>query len=384
MDSEGRWLSAEQAGAALGVRRSTLYAYVSRGLLARRFDRDGAGRRVSRFDRSQIVSLAMSRTRERPGTVSALIESDVSALGVEGTLALRGVAIDDLVAGGSFEDAARRVLQTHSEWPTLDGGSEVAGFVGGPSSRSADTIRVALMHAAGNDPQRDDLDVDHCRRVGMLAVEVGCMAVTGLPASSGSIAARLGTMLVGSADLVVVRCIDVALTLLIDHELTASTLAARAAAGVRADPWMAILAGQCAMSGPGQAGASRPAVAVLRGWLDGTPPPTGGPVPGFGHRVYVGADPRFELLVAEVSQLDPGLAADVERLCVEVARTRSRYPNVDLALAALIVAAGLDADCGELLFTLARTVGLAAHAIEEYPHGLRLRPRALAGSAELG
>ena len=181
-----------------------------------------------------------------------------------------------------------------------------------------------------------------------------------------------------------VRCLDVALTVLIDHELTASTLAARAAAGVRADPWMAILAGQCAMSGPAQAGASRHTARTLRRWLDGTPPRPDEPLPGFGHRVYTGVDPRCDLLLAEVARLDPGIVADAERLCVEAARTRGAYPNVDLALAALILAADLDPDGGEVIFTLARTIGLAAHAMEEYPHGLRLRPRAMASQTGLG
>jgi citrate synthase len=59
---------------------------------------------------------------------------------------------------------------------------------------------------------------------------------------------------------------------------------------------------------------------------------------------------------------------------------------VDLALAALILAAGLDPDGGEVIFTLARTIGLAAHAMEEYPQGLRLRlrPRAMASQAGPG
>ena len=57
---------------------------------------------------------------------------------------------------------------------------------------------------------------------------------------------------------------------------------------------------------------------------------------------------------------------------------------MDLALAALILAADLDPDGGEVIFTLARTIGLAAHAIEEYPQGLRLRPRAMASQAGPG
>ncbi|MFC7511313.1 citrate/2-methylcitrate synthase [Streptomyces thermocarboxydus] len=63
---------------------------------------------------------------------------------------------------------------------------------------------------------------------------------------------------------------------------------------------------------------------------------------------------------------------------MRVAREYSVYPNIDVALAALTLAADLPADAGEVVFTLARIPGLMAHALEEYPHGLRLRPRALA------
>lgn len=385
MGSSGRWLTSDQAAAALGVRRSTLYSYVSRGLVTRGFDRDGTGHRVSRFDRSEVIALAASRARPRAGALPVLIESDVSALDPDGTLTLRGRPVGDVVAAGSFEDAAVLVLRAAPGWPSLPRAWQCsADVLGGPGMRRADSIRAAVLAAAARDPERGDLSAGHCRVAGMLAVEAGCVAVSGLTAESGPVADRLSAAFAGTGDPVLVRCLDVALTVLIDHELTASTLAARAAAGVRADPWMAILAGQCAMSGPSQAGASRDAAGMLRRWLDGIPPGPDEQLPGFGHRVYTGADPRYDLLVAEVARLDAGLVADVERLCIEVARTRSRYPNIDLALAALIVAAGLDPDCGEVVFTLARTIGLAAHAIEEYPHGLRLRPRALTSQPDAG
>jgi citrate synthase len=379
------WLTSDQAAAALGVRRSTLYSYVSRGLVTRDFGRDGAGHRVSRFDRAEVVALAAARTRPRAGALPVLIESDVSVLDSDGALTLRGRPIGDVVAAGPFEDAAALVLQADPGWPSLPPAWQCStAALAGPGSRRADGIRAAVLTAAARDPERGDLSAGHCRLVAMLAVEAGCVTVSGLTAQAGPVAVRLGVALAGSADPVLARCLDVALTVLIDHELTASTLAARAAAAVRADPWMAILAGQCAMSGPSQAGASRHVAGALRRWLDGAPPPPDEPLPGFGHRVYTGADPRCELLLAEVARLDAGLVADVERLCVEAARTRGAYPNVDLALAALLLAADLDPDCGEVLFTLARTIGLAAHAIEEYPHGLRLRPRAMAGQAGPG
>jgi citrate synthase len=385
MNGSDRWLTSEQAAAALGVRRSTLYSYVSRGLVTRGFDRDSAGHRVSRFDRAEVIALAAARTRSRAGTLSVLIESDVSALDPDGRLTLRGRPIGDVVAAGSFEDTAAMVLQAGPGWPLLPPAwRHRTGVPASAGRRQADDIRAAVLAAAACDPDRGDLSARHCQMAGMLAVEAGCVAVSGLTAESGPVAVRLSGALAGSGDPVLVRCLDVALTVLIDHELTASTLAARAAAGVRADPWMAILAGQCAMSGPGQAAASQRAARLLHRWRDGIAPEPAGPLPGFGHHVYTGADPRYELLLAEVARLDASLVAEAERLCVEVARTRRGYPNVDLALAALILAAGLPPGSGEVIFTLARTIGLAAHVMEEYPHRLRLRPRALASQAAAG
>jgi citrate synthase len=52
-------------------------------------------------------------------------------------------------------------------------------------------------------------------------------------------------------------------------------------------------------------------------------------------------------------------------------------PNVDFALAALVAAAGMSAGAGEAIFAVARIAGWLAHAIEEYPHRTRYRPRAV-------
>jgi citrate synthase len=57
------------------------------------------------------------------------------------------------------------------------------------------------------------------------------------------------------------------------------------------------------------------------------------------------------------------------------AHASGTFPNVDLALAAVMHAAGLRPDAGEAMFALARTVGWLAHAIEEYRESpLRFRP----------
>ncbi len=103
-----------------------------------------------------------------------------------------------------------------------------------------------------------------------------------------------------------------------------------------------------------------------------------GLAPGFGHRVYRSQDPRAVFLLERL----PAAADDESaRLTVETTLDAARSlglppPNVDFALAALGHAMGLRPAAASTIFTVARIVGLIAHALEEYPHRLRFRPRA--------
>ncbi|MFI9333347.1 citrate synthase [Streptomyces althioticus] len=367
------WMTSEQAAEALGVRLSTLYAYVSRGVVTREVTTGPGGQRVSRFRRDDVLALARARSRPRAGAMP-LIESDVTQLDASGRLAFRGVDVADCADRG-FEWTACHVLGlSDATWSAVcdePAPDEVTG---------ADAVRRTVMRCAARDERRDSLDPGHCRDVAVTAVAASVAAVTGR--HDGTVAERLARAWApGAADGAwfegVTRALDVALSVLVDHELTASTLAARTAAGVGADPWMVLLTGLAAMSGRAQAGASRAATAALRAWIATRTVPAA-PVPGFGHKVYVGPDPRAALLLERVAAVSPETADAADEFAVRVAREYSAYPNIDAALAALTLAAGLPADAGEVVFTLARIPGLMAHALEEYPHGLRLRPRALA------
>jgi citrate synthase len=179
--------------------------------------------------------------------------------------------------------------------------------------------------------------------------------------------------------------LNAALVLLIDHELAASTMAARIAAGTGADPWLVLLTGLAALGG-GRHGRSSVAAAGLldtvrregaRG-LDRYAAEVGDVgIPGFGHKVYVDADPRAEVLLDHVARLDPDGWPAVEELLLTVSRRFGLSPNVDLGLAALVQACGWPKASGETVFALSRMVGWVAHAMEEYPQGLRFRPRAV-------
>ena len=174
--------------------------------------------------------------------------------------------------------------------------------------------------------------------------------------------------------------------LIADHELNASAFAARVAASTGASVAAALLAGLCALSGPRHGGAGRALAALMDeaqtsgagaavgGWLA-----RGHGLPGFGHPLYPGGDPRA------VAILD-GLAIDAVARAVRDAAcdATGARPNVDFALAAFARASGLPADAPFSLFLIGRSVGWAAHIVEQVATGTLIRPRARYEGAEPG
>lgn len=109
---------------------------------------------------------------------------------------------------------------------------------------------------------------------------------------------------------------------------------------------------------------------------------TGRPIPGLGHRLYPQGDPRGASLLAALGQLpgaEPVLAAvdAVVRAAGGHHAPAAEAANVDLALAAFAHLGQLPAEAGEVVFSVARTAGWLAHAMEEYREApLRMRARA--------
>jgi citrate synthase len=178
-----------------------------------------------------------------------------------------------------------------------------------------------------------------------------------------------------------------ALVLLADHELAASTVAARVAASVQADPFAVVSAGLGVLGGPMHGGASRGVERLLAETADpsqaaaviGAHLRRGERIPGIGHTVYRSGDGRGRYLFDLVRQAAP----DDERLAVAeavLAELRARglpEMNIDLALATLGAVAGMVDGAGEAMFAVARTAGWLAHAVEEYERHKPLRPRAV-------
>ena len=116
--------------------------------------------------------------------------------------------------------------------------------------------------------------------------------------------------------------LNAALVLLADHELAASTLAARVAASMRADPYAVVATGLGAMGGALHGGAALGAELMLGSASSPADAPRvvgdllrrGEKLPGFGHFVYKDGDPRANLLLRLISEFAPDVAAAGGRL----------------------------------------------------------------------
>jgi citrate synthase len=252
------------------------------------------------------------------------------------------------------------------------------------AARPADALRITVALAAAADPLRADLRpaaVRHTAR-GLIAAMVDSLPQRSEPAGA-SIAARLYSRLHDEPPSPArLRALDGALILLADHELALSAFAARVAASAHADPYLVVLAGLAAQGGALH-GAAGTAVERLFAEIErkddvprviGERLPDG--LPGFGHAVYTDHDPRATTLLHLIAEAQPQRQDVLDAVLETVGRHDGPFPNVDLALGAMTDNFGFAPGSAEAIFAIARTAGLIANALEEYPYRLRLRARA--------
>jgi citrate synthase len=171
-----------------------------------------------------------------------------------------------------------------------------------------------------------------------------------------------------------------ALVLSAEHELNASTFAARVAASTGADTYAVVGAGLATLGGPRHGGMTDRVEAMLRARMRGARPSLDDAPLGFGHPLYPAGDPRAPpLLTALRGALPEERAKELAQVfaLVEAMAARGRPPpSIDVALAATAMALGLEAGLAGVLFALGRTAAWLAHAIEQYEVGEPIRPRA--------
>jgi citrate synthase len=186
------------------------------------------------------------------------------------------------------------------------------------------------------------------------------------------------------------RTLDVALILHADHELNASTFAARVIAATLSDIHSAVTGAIGALKGPLHGGANEAVMRMLFAIDKAGADPVEyvremlaakKKVSGFGHRVYKTEDPRATHLRRMSEQLsrDSGVSKwyDWSRAIELYINTEKRLnANVDFYSASTYTTLGIDVDLFTPIFAVSRIAGWAAHVIEQLDDNRLIRPRA--------
>ncbi|MBI2760123.1 MAG: hypothetical protein HYX51_01690 [Chloroflexi bacterium] len=403
-DSDGQGMSAARAAARLGVKPATLYAYVSRGLLRSRRAADG---RTSTFDPAEVEALALRGRRATPPAAPGLIvRSTLTAITDDGHT-YRGLGATTLVRGRTFEEVAEwlwtGLFPGRAIWRPDPMALATATAAQAPlpsSTKPVDRLPMIVAATAAVIGESSDLQpssvVSAARS--LLATMVGALPAVrpdlagplelgGGPAPAGSLAAKLWVRLCpASPEPGMLDALNAVMILLADHELSASTLAARIAASVHAGPYAVVGTGLGVVSGTLHGGACLAAEDLLA--EVGLPDHADGLVgarlrrnqriPGFGHALYRAGDPRATLLLGMLRERSrPERLAAADAVVESMLERGLPPPNIDFAVAAFTRAAGMVRGAGEAIFAVARTAGWLAHAIEEYQHPTVFRPRAV-------
>ena len=337
--------------------------------------------------------------------------------GDRGVLAYCGYDIHELATHATFEEVCyllwHRRLPTRAELGDLKTALADARPVPEaiirlarslPASDGMDMLRTLTSALAHYDAEANDRSpqanyrkaVRLTAQLGSIVATMGRMAAGGGPIQPDPAlghAANFLYMLTGQRPgALETRAFDVALVLHADHELNASTFAARVAAATITDIYSAIVAAIGTLKGPLHGGANAD---VMRMLLEIGP---GGPVekavdvvraklarkekiPGFGHRVYHTEDPRATHLRKMSRELTAKSGQPIwfemsEKIEALVRTEKKLNPNVDFYSASTYHALGIPADLFTPIFAVSRISGWTAHVLEQYANNRLIRPRA--------
>ncbi len=368
------FLPAAEAARRLNVRRASLYAYVSRGAV--RVVAHPTDPRARLYAAADIEALIARKARgRRPALAAAtaldwglpVLSTAVSRI-VDGRLLYRESDAIELAEHASLEDVAHLLWRCEDD-PFASAGAPVrrAAYSGSPPERAIAALSADLPRDSGQGAAASQA-VAIIRRVVATA--------TRAPVGNRPIHAQLAAAWRRQAAADVIRR---ALVLAADHELNASTFAARVAASTGASLTAAVIAALAAFTGPRHGGATREAAAFLREAIRQRDVDRfirarladGERLGGFGHPLYPEGDPRASALLAACLP-----SAKLRAVLHAVELQTGRRANLDAALASVELSCGLPEDAAFSIFMVGRTVGWLAHAIEQQTSGKLIRPRA--------
>lgn len=185
------------------------------------------------------------------------------------------------------------------------------------------------------------------------------------------------------------RCIDVSLILYAEHELNASTFAARVTASTLSDFYSSIVSAIGTLRGSLHGGANEEAMRLIQEYKTPEQAAAGireklekkAKIMGFGHRVYKISDPRSDIIKAWSEKLSEqardGYLFSVSEAIEKTMRDEKKlFPNVDFYSASTYHFCGIPTHLFTPIFVLARLSGWSAHILEQRGNNRLIRPDA--------
>ena len=360
----------------------------------------------------------MSSTSTNPAGLEGVIagESEICYIdGYNGVLSYRGYNIHELADHATFEEVIyllwKGTLPKTAELAKLkkDLGAvyalpqDVITFLGAApkSALPMDVLRTAVSMLSLTDPLARDMSPEaNAQKAVKLMAQTSTIVSTydrlrngkePIPANPKlSFAANFLYCLTGKEpDEVMTHTFDVALTLHADHELNASTFAARVTAATLSDIYSCVTSAIGALKGPLHGGANEDVIKML---LEVGDPDKAvervhamlarkAKIPGFGHRVYRTEDPRATHLRAFSEELgkrtgQENLYLMSKRVEETIRQEKKLNANVDFYSASTYYSLGIPIDLFTPIFAISRMSGWTAHILEQYHNNRLIRPRA--------
>jgi citrate synthase len=342
-------------------------------------------------------------------------ESEICYIdGYAGVLSYRGYNIHTLAEHATFEEVIWLLWKGHlpaqSELDRLKAdlfanaaiAPEVLAFLKANLKASPmDVLRTAVSMMSLYDPLAKDMspEANQIKATKLMAQTATIVSSFGrlragqplvAPDAALSFAGNFLYCLTGKRpDKVMDHVFDVALTLHADHELNASTFAARVTAATLSDIYSCVTSAIGALKGPLHGGANEEVIRMLLevGTADKAVERVHEmfakkiKIPGFGHRVYRTDDPRATHLRVMSEELGKSTGhEDLYLMSKRVEETvkgeKKLNPNVDFYSASTYYSLGIPIDLFTSIFAVSRMSGWTAHVLEQYQNNRLIRPRA--------
>lgn len=347
--------------------------------------------------------------------IVALSSSICDVNGKEGKLIYRGYDVHDLAQNSTFEEVIYLLwfdhLPNQSEFKTFTSDlSKVRALPEGiveimksfpQTALPMEVLRttVSMLSMYDSEAENNSLEAN-VRKASRLTAQIPTIIAYWdnirnnkkllAPKPELNLAGNFLYMLTGKMpDELSAKSLDVALILHADHELNASTFAARVAAATLTDMYSATTAAISALKGPLHGGANQEVIKLLLkvGSVEKAHSyvhhmlEEHQKIMGFGHRVYKTEDPRAHDLRIMSKQLGE-LTGDTKwyDMSVEIEKTvmdeKGLHANVDFYSASVYYMLGIPVDLYTPIFAFSRMSGWAAHILEQYSNNRLIRPRA--------